>query len=205
MVDMAVTNIAAVQQITSSSDETELILAARQGDAAAFNQLVLSYQERIYNLSARILGDPDLAEDVTQNTFLAAYLNLARFRNGSFRSWLYRIATNACYDVHRQHKRHPVLSIDNSDLAEEKLSPVDDFSSFTAMPEEEIEAHELARLVQAALNQLDIDHRSVVILIDQLELDYREAAQILRIPVGTVKSRLARARLRLRRLIINEL
>ena len=205
MVDMAVTNIAAVQQITSSSDEAELILAARQGDAAAFNQLVLSYQERIYNLSARILGDPDLAEDVTQNTFLAAYLNLARFRNGSFRSWLYRIATNACYDVHRQHKRHPVLSIDNSDLAEEKLSPVDDFSSSTAMPEEEIEAHELARLVQAALNQLDIDHRSVVILIDQQEFDYREAAEILRIPVGTVKSRLARARLRLRRLIINEL
>ena len=184
-----------------SLNEADLVLAAQKGDLEAFNQLVLSYQDRIFNLAARILGDNDLAEDITQNTFLTAYLNLPRFRNGSFRSWLYRIATNLCYDVHRRHKRYPVLSLENEVLAEERISPLHNFSGSSIMPEMEVERRELEQVIQQALNRLDADQRTIIVLIDQQDFDYAEAAQILRIPIGTVKSRLARARLRLRQLL----
>ncbi len=200
---MVTTGVLSIRESQGNVDDAGLVYAARQGDQAAFNQLVLRYQERIFNLAARILGDPDAADDITQNTFVTAYLNLPRFRNGSFRSWLYRIATNACYDVHRLHKRHPVLSIENKELAEERMSPLDDFSSHTALPESELERHELARTVQHALGQLDFDLRAVVILVDQQDFDYEEAAQSLGIPVGTVKSRLSRARQRLRGLLVS--
>ncbi len=198
---MAATSVTAVHDGSTNQKETELIFAARKGDVDAFNQLVLGYQDRIYNLAARLLGDADTAEDITQNTFLTAFLNLPRFRNGSFRSWLYRIATNACYDVYRQHKRHPVMSMENQDLAEEKFLPLDNFSSATTLPEVEFDRHELVGAVRSALSRLDMDQRSVVILVDLQEFDYQEAAQILGVPVGTVKSRLSRARLRLHQLL----
>lgn len=189
------------KQVSAWSDEAGLISASRLGDQQAFNQLVLAYQDRIYNLAVRILGDVETAGDVTQHTFITAYLNLPRFRNGSFRSWLYRIATNACYDIYRQHKRHHVLSIDHDQLAEEKLLPLENTSYASDLPELEAERKELGRIILYALSQLDMDQRSVLILVDQQELDYREAAQILGVPMGTVKSRLARARLHLRQLL----
>jgi len=195
------TSYLSAQERGISLNEADLVLAAQKGDLEAFNQLVLSYQDRIYSLAARILGDHDLAEDITQNAFLTAYLNLPRFRNGSFRSWLFRIATNLCYDVHRRHKRYPVLSLDNEVLAEERISPLHDFSGSSIMPEMEVERHELEQVIQQALNRLDADQRTIVLLIDQQDFDYAEVAQILRIPIGTVKSRLARARLRLRQLL----
>jgi RNA polymerase sigma-70 factor (ECF subfamily) len=200
---MATTNYTAFQAGLPGSDEAGLIFNAKKGDLEAFNQLVLSYQDRIYNLTLRILGDEDAAGDITQNTFLTAYLNLPRFRGGSFRSWLYRIATNACYDVYRQHKRYPVLSIESEVLAEERLSPLYDFSGYSILPETEVERHELEQVIQQALNQLDADQRTVVVLVDQQDFDYRETAQILGIPIGTVKSRLSRARLRLHQLLSN--
>lgn len=198
---MATTSYISVQQGSTSLNEKNLILAARRGDVDAFNQLVLCYQDRIYNLSARILGDNDLAEDITQNTFLTAYLNLPRFRNGSFRSWLFRIATNLCYDVHRRHKRYPVMSLESEVLAEERISPLRDFLGSSILPEMEVERHELEQAIQQALNQLEADQRTIVVLVDQQDFNYAEAAQVLGIPVGTVKSRLARARLRLRQLL----
>jgi RNA polymerase sigma factor (sigma-70 family) len=198
---MATTSYPAFHESSTSSNEANLIVNTKRGDLEAFNQLVLLYQDLIYNLAGRILGDNDLAEDITQNTFLTAYLNLPTFSNGSFCSWLYRIATNACYDVHCQHKRHPVMSMEDKDLAEEKPSPLADFLSSRIVPEVELERHELEPIVQRALNQLDMDQRTVVILVDQQEFDYLEAAQVRGIPVGTVKSRLARTRMRLRQLL----
>jgi len=195
--NMATTSIGAFQESSNSPNETVLILRARQGDLDAFNQLVLNYQDRIYNLAVHILGDDYAADDITQNTFLTAYLKLPHFRNGSFRSWLSRIATNACYDVYRLNKRHPVMSMEDKDLAEERISPLDDLLSSSQLPEIELERHELAHIVQRALEQLDMDQRAVVILVDQQDFDYLEAAQVLGIPIGTVKSRLARARMRL--------
>lgn len=198
---MATMSYAAFHESSTSSNEANLIVNTRRGDLEAFKQLVLLYQDRICNLAGYILENNDLAEDITQNTFLTAYLNLPRFRNGSFRSWLFWIATNACYDGHRQHKRHPVMSMEDKDLAEEKLSSLDDFSSSRMVPEVELERHELEPIVQRALNQLDMDQHAVVILVDQQEFDYLEAVQVLGIPVGTVKSRLPRARMRLRQLL----
>ncbi len=179
-------------------NEADLVSAAQKGDLDAFNQIVLSYQDRIFALATRMLGDQDSADDITQKTFLTAFLNMPRFRNGSFQSWLYRIATNACYDELRRNKRRPTISLDDEDDAEERLLPLYDFSGTKNLPEKEYEKHELEQTIQAALNQLDADQRTVVVLVDLQELDYKEAAQILGVPIGTVRSRLARARLRLR-------
>jgi RNA polymerase sigma factor (sigma-70 family) len=193
---------AATYESSIGLDEADLVIVAQKGDLEAFNQLVLFYQDRVFSLAARILGDEDSAEDITQNTFLTAYLKLPRFRNGSFRSWLYRIATNACLDELRRHKRRPVLSLENEEDAEERFLPLYDFPRSSILPEKEAERHELERAVQQALNQLDTDQRAVVVLVDLQDFDYQEVAQILGVPIGTVKSRLARARLRLRHLLI---
>lgn len=203
--NMATTSYIANQDGVTSVNESDLIGAAIQGNLEAFNQLVRSYQERIYNLAARILGDKDTASDIAQHTFLTAYLNLPRFRNGSFSSWLHRIATNACYDIHRHNKRFPNLSIDKDDLGEEHLSPVDGFSSSHSLPEVEFERHEMEQRVQHALDQLDLIHRTVVVLVDLQGFDYQEAATILKVPIGTVKSRLARARFHLKMLLAHSL
>jgi RNA polymerase sigma-70 factor (ECF subfamily) len=195
------TSDVAVQAGSDISNETDLIFNARQGDLESFNQLVLHYQNRIFNLAVRILSDEHMTSGITQNTFMTAYLKLPNFHNGSFYSWLYRIATNACYDVHRFHNRHPVLSIESKEFAEEKLIPLDDFSSAKTLPEVELDRRELRRTVQAALNKLSIEYRTILVLVDQQEFNYREAANILKIPLGTVKSRLARARMRLQQLL----
>ncbi len=99
--------------------EADLIKDAQKGDLEAYNHLVISYQDRVFSLSVSILGDDDLAEDITQETFLSAYRSLTRFRGGSFRSWLYRIATNACYDEIRKRQRHPMLSLEEGEDADE--------------------------------------------------------------------------------------
>ncbi len=155
----------------------------------------------IYNLAARILGDADLADDITQNTFLTAYLNLPRFRNGSFRSWIYRIATNACYDEHRRNHKVQMSSIDSDTTPEERLLPLVNSQNPNNLPEVEFEHRELEQAIQNALDQLDADQRTVVVLVDLQDFDYRDTAQILGIPVGTVKSRLARARQRVHYLL----
>lgn len=195
------TNYAATRRNLIGLDEASLVCAAQKGDLEAFNQMVLFYQDRIFGLALRILGDEDSAEDITQNAFLTAYRSLPRFRNGSFRSWLYRIATNACYDELRQRKSHPALSLEDEDEAEERTLPPYDLAGQGMLPEKEVERHESARAIQQALNRLDADQRAVVVLVDVQDFDYQEAAQILGVPIGTVKSRLVRARLRLRQLL----
>jgi RNA polymerase sigma factor (sigma-70 family) len=181
--------------------EASLIKNAQVGDLEAFNQLVIAYQDQVFSLSLRILGDGDSAEDITQDTFLAAYHSLPRFRGGSFRNWLYRIATNACLDEIRKRKRHPMLSLEEGEEAYEiSLLPYGLQGSDT-LPEKEYERIELEQAIQKCLNLIDVDQRAVVVLVDINDLDYLDAAQILGIPLGTVKSRLARARLRLRDLL----
>jgi len=141
---------AATHESFISLNEADLVSVAQKGDLEAFNRLVLSYQDKIFTLAVRILGDEDSAKDITQNTFVSAYLKLHRFRNGSFRSWLYRIATNACYDEFRRHKRHPILSFEDEDDAEERLSPPYDFSGPSILPEKEFERRELEHVVHQA-------------------------------------------------------
>lgn len=178
--------------------ETSWINNAAQGDLDAFNQLVLEYQSLAYNHAYALLGDPSAAEDAAQESFIRAFQNMRSFRGGSFRAWLLRIVTNAAYDFLRRAKRHPA----------EPLFPEDEYGqeiespSWLADPSPSVEANveekEFLTGLYKILDELPEIYRSVITLVDLNELDYSEAATILKIPIGTVKSRLARARLQVK-------
>jgi RNA polymerase sigma-70 factor (ECF subfamily) len=176
-------------------DEGRLVAAAQAGDVDAFNQLVLHYQDLAYSVAYRILGSTDRTEDATQEAFLRAYRALHQFRGGSFKSWLLRIVTNCCYDVLRYRQSRPSTGFE--DLVEEQeytLLLEDD----AATPEEVVARHELDHAVQQALATLPEEQRITLILADMEEMPYDEIARIMAIRVGTVKSRVHRARTRLR-------
>ena len=177
-------------------DEAALISAARQGRLDAFNDLVLAYQQQVYNLAYRILGDPAAAADATQETFIAAYRNLDRFRGGSFKSYLLRIVANRCYDELRRHKRRPTTSFEDFGEMDAEANPA--LVNGGEGPEEYAERQEMARVIQAGIESLSPKLRVVLVLADVEGLSYQEVAEVVSIPPGTVKSRLARARARLR-------
>lgn len=179
-------------------DETALVQCARSGDLDAFNQLVLAYQDMAYNLSVRMLTDSDAAQDVTQTAFLSAFRSLDSFRGGSFRAWVMRMVTNACYDELRRRKRHPTTPLEPVDDDDEEIESPSWMADDAATPEEQTERHELDRTVQRCLQGLDEEFRAVVIMVDLQGLDYQEASAALGKPLGTIKSRLARARFKLR-------
>lgn len=183
----------------SAVDESALIQDAKHGDLDAFNRLVLAYQDVAYSVALRILGDPHGADDAAQEAFISAYKGLSRYRGGSFRAWLLRIVTNACYDELRRQKRRPTVGL-------EDLSPLDDpeeagssglLASGDSGPEEEAQRQELSRAIQKCLAGLPDEFRVVAVLVDVQGCDYQEASEVIGKPLGTVKSRLARARLRL--------
>jgi RNA polymerase sigma-70 factor, ECF subfamily len=179
-------------------DENALVESARKGDLNAFNRLVLTYQDLAFNVAARMLSDPDLAEDVTQNAFLSAYRNLDTFRGGSFKAWVMRMVTNACYDELRRRKRRPTVALEPVDEDDEEIESPAWLADDSALPEDQVERAEMDQAIQQCLSGLDEDFRAVVIMVDLQGMDYLEAAAILNKPLGTVKSRLARARLKLR-------
>lgn len=182
-------------------DEAALIAEARRGDLDAFNLLVLEHQTRAFNLAWRITGDGEAAADATQEAFLSAYRKLASYRGGSFRAWLLRIVTNACYDELRRRKRRPAESMDaleEASLSGDGVRSVDPLSSSTDDPEKAAERAEVTRAIERCLRGLPEEFRTVVVLADVLALDYQEVAAAMGSPVGTVRSRLARARARLR-------
>jgi RNA polymerase sigma-70 factor (ECF subfamily) len=176
-------------------DEAALIEQAKKGDVTAYNRLVLHYQQSVYNVAYRIMGERQSAEDVTQESFIAAYQSLQSFRDGSFKAWLLRIATNRCYDELRKYKRRPQSSLD--DLAEENES-----FTFLRDPAEGPEAQqlrlELIRAIERCLQGLPDDQRVTAVLCDVEGYDYNEIAHITRVSLGTVKSRMSRARTKLR-------
>jgi len=181
-------------------DEIALIREAQRGDLESFNRLVLAYQSQVYNLAYRIFGESESAADATQEAFLAAYRSLRGFRGGSFRSWLLRIVTNACYDELRRRKRRPAASLEA--MLDSELEPEDDGSfprePTPTRPEPALERAELSRAIQDCLNRLPDEFRVVAVLADVQGYDYAEISAAAEMPLGTVKSRLARARLRLR-------
>jgi len=179
-------------------DEAALILAASQGDLDAFNRLVLAYQDILYNQAYRVMGDKDSAEDATQDAFISAFRHLSTYRGGSFKAWLLRIITNICYDELRRRKRRPTTPLEPLDDNQEEVESPSWLSDPGETPEETTERNELSKAIQLCLGNLPIEFREVVILVDVQEMDYAEAASVIRTPVGTVKSRLARARVRMR-------
>ncbi|KAF0106895.1 MAG: RNA polymerase sigma-70 factor ECF subfamily [Anaerolineaceae bacterium] len=179
-------------------DEPTLIRDAQHGDLDAFNRLVLAYQDALYNTALRILGDEDLAADATQEAFLSAFRALNSYRGGSFKAWLLRTVTNACYDELRRKKRRPTTPLEPGDADGEEVESPRWLADPSASPEEQLEREELEHAIQHCLDALPADFRTVVVLADIQGLDYSEVARAARVPLGTIKSRLARARLRLR-------
>lgn len=180
-----------------ANEEQRLVEAGQRGDVEAFNQLVRLYEGRVYNLCYRMLGDADSAADVTQDTFISAYRNLAKFRGGLFRSWLLRIATNACYDALRARKRRPSVSLGMKRDEDDEGTGLDVPDPGESLDETALR-RELGVAIQEGLALLPEDQRIVVVLSDVQGLAYEEIAQVTNTNLGTVKSRLSRGRARLR-------
>lgn len=178
--------------VSELENESALITAAVRGNMTAFNRLVLHYQDRVYSLAYRIMGESESAADAAQDAFIAAYRRLDTYRGGSFRAWLYRIATNTCYDELRRRKRRPVTAIDDlpgADADDGPPLPADGES-----PEQAAQQAELARAIEQCIEGLHTDQRAVLVLSDVEGMNYQEITEITGATLGTVKSRLSRAR-----------
>jgi RNA polymerase sigma-70 factor (ECF subfamily) len=184
------------------NDELEQVRAARKGDLESFNELVRAYQDSVYRWVYRLVNEPELAEDITQTVFLTAFQKLNTFRDGSFKGWLFRIARNESYDELRRRKRRPSVSLQQPLWEDESQELGEILPDNVPAPEEVVEQHEQRRLVQRTLERLPKEQREVLALVDMSEMDYQEAAQVLGVPIGTIKSRLARARAHLRQLLV---
>jgi len=184
---------------TIQPTETQLIETAQSGDMDSFNQLVLNYQDMMYRVSLRILNDESAADDATQNAMIQAFRNIKSFRGGSFRSWLARVTVNASYDEMRRWRRQASMSFEQSNQDGEEIESSPWMVDLSAGPEECYDVVELQDALQQCVKALSSEYRLVVVLVDVEGLSYEEVARVANIPVGTVKSRLARARGQLRK------
>jgi len=179
-------------------NEQVLITDAQNGSLDAFNTLVLHYQDSVFNTALRILGDEDQAADASQEAFISAFKSISSFRGGSFKAWLMRTVTNACYDELRRKKRRPTTPLEpDTDDGEEMDSPKW-LADSNLTPDQQAEANEVEHAIQHCLDNLPLEFKTVVVMADIQGMDYTEVASAIRVPLGTIKSRLARARLRLR-------
>jgi len=182
------------------SDEAAVVARCRRGDRAALGELVSLYQDRVYGLCVRLCGDRDAAADLAQETFVRAVSSIERFdERAKFFTWLYRIAVNLSIDRRRQRVRHPKLSLDAGDGDGARGGSIGErLTGGDSRPDERASRAEQHRLVAAAVEELEDEFRTVVVLRDIDGLDYAEIAEVLSVPVGTVKSRLFRARMMLK-------
>lgn len=180
-------------------DDDALADRARNGELDAFNLLVRRYQRRVFGLCLGMLRSPAAAEDAAQDAMLAAWRALHSYRGGNFPAWLMRIAANRCRDELRRRKRRPSTSLDRMlDEHGDAWSPPDDGRP----PEIAALDAETGRTLLAALQQLPEEQRQTILLSDVQGLAYREIADTMNTSVGTVKSRLNRARARMRQLLL---
>lgn len=186
---------------STQTDDLQLVTAAQRGDLAAFNRLVERYQAIAYHTAYRVLGNREMAEDATQNAFLSAYTSLHQFAGGSFRAWFLRIVTNGCIDMLRWHARRPALRIGtvDDDESDEGFDPADT----DPLPEDYALSRELLASIQQSLQALTVDQRITVILSDVEGLSYKEIAQVTGVSVSVVKTRLHRARMHLRKILLH--
>ena len=183
-------------------EDEVLVRAAQAGDLEAFNLLVQRHERPVFNVALRLLRDVGLAEDATQDTFIRAWQNIRTFQTGSVRSWLYKIATNRSYDMLRASARRPAGSLE-AEVVE--IEPI--WTSGGAgdeSPDALALRRELSIYLERALSALPDDQRMVVLLVDVQGLDYHEVAETLGIALGTVKSRLSRARARIRQALADD-
>jgi RNA polymerase sigma-70 factor (ECF subfamily) len=190
---------ASAQQLQHARDRL-LVERARGGDLGAFNQLVEAYQDYVFALVVRIVGDRDAAADAVQEAFFSAYRNLDRFRGDVFRGWLTRIAVNAATDVLRHRKRKPADPF--PEWEDEDWQPR---AGESADPELEATRRARGRVLSAALQQLAAEQRAAIVLYDVEGFDYQEIADMTGVSLGTVKSRIHRGRLALRDLLADQM
>ena len=179
--------------------ETTLIENAQRGNMDSFNQLVLKYQDMMFRISLRILNDEPSADDATQNAMIQAFRNIRSFRGGSFRSWLARVTVNASYDEMRRWRRQASMSFEQVNSEGDEIESLPWMMDHSAGPEERYDSVELRDVLQHCVKALNSEYRLVVVLVDVEGMSYEEVARVANIPVGTVKSRLARARMQLRK------
>jgi RNA polymerase sigma-70 factor (ECF subfamily) len=182
--------------VTSPEDR---LRRARQGDLDAFNALVIEHQDLVFNLCYRMLGSRPAAEDAAQEAFIAAWRALPGLRGEAFRPWLLRIAANGCRDELRRRARRPASSLDEA-LEAGSPEPPD----AGPLPEATLLDSEVRARLEAALQELPGEQRLAVVLCDVEGLDYAEIATVMRSSLGTVKSRIARGRSKLRQALLRE-
>ena len=185
-------------QITSFSEKT-LIKAAQRGDLEAFNLLVLRYQNLLFGIALRLLNDEDVAADAVQEALISAFRRFNTFRGDSLRSWLARVVVNACYDEMRKKRRQHSVPLELFNAEGEEIETSYWLVDPQSDPELQYESGELESAIQSSLDKLPPIYRLMLVLVDVEGLSYEEAASAAGIPVGTVKSRLARARLQMQK------
>lgn len=177
-------------------DDKTLVSQALAGDQAAFSTLVERYQTQVYNLALRMVCNEQDALDLSQETFLRAWRGLSQFQFFcQFSTWLYRLASNCCIDFLRRQKRHRTVSMTTGDEAARQT----DLPDRQPPPEEQLLQREHRTQLESALALLEPEHRQILMLRVMCDLPYEQIALVLDVPVGTVKSRLARARAQLRK------
>ncbi len=180
-------------------DDKHIVAQARRGDLSAFEELVTRYEKRVYAIALRSSGSPEDAADITQEVFLKVWRSMESFRGDSgFSTWLFRITMNLCVDHARRRQTQPQTQpLVQGEEDDER--PIPDTSP---TPEEHLENSELGRELAAALDEVSDEHRRIVLLRDVSGMSYTEIAEVLEISEGTVKSRLSRARIALRKILL---
>lgn len=177
-----------------ASSEVALVERAKRGDTAAFEQLVALYEKKVYNLAYQLTGNPEDAADVAQEAFVRAYMHLGEFRgDSSFGTWITHVVVNICRDEWRRRQRRPTASLQETVQGEDDEMTVQ-YADPGETPDQAVERAEEVRLVWQVLDQLDPEHREVLVLREFQEMSYDDIARALGCNLGTVKSRLSRAR-----------
>lgn len=174
------------------ASEMAWINAAQAGEIEAFNALVLRYQDMAFTIAYRMMGDSQRAADATQDAFLTAYRRLETYMGGNFKAWLMKIVTNTCYDALRYEKRRPATHLD--DLTPDGIDDDPPIPDPTPTPEQHLQASELQQAIQQCIDALNDDQRLVLVMSDVEGYPYQDIADHLNTQLGTVKSRLSRAR-----------
>lgn len=181
-------------------DERTVIRRVLEGDDQAFQQLVMAYEKQVFNLCLRMCGNREDAKDLAQEAFIKAWRGLRFYQfEAAFSTWLYRLTSNVCIDYLRREKRRPTVSLTPED--ENQEHPEAGIADPAPLPEEQVLHREREELVAWAMNQLDEEFRQVLTLRVIENLTYEEIGQIMELKEGTVKSRLARARLKLKKIL----
>jgi len=183
------------KSVLPAADEQVIIEQATTGDLDAFNQLVLAYQNLAYSVAYRTLQDEDAAADAVQDSFIKAYRALTTFQGGSFKSWIIRIVVNTCYDALRLRTRRPTDSLDDLPVDSEHAGQLADPAE---SPESFVQRMELSQWIERGIAGLPPDQRLALTLCDVHGYAYEEISELTGMPMGTVKSRINRARAKLR-------